>query len=515
MKISGIKPKASFGNISQQTADIMSRLCGGYPYVLRTRDSSSNKFQCAALLKLGTHYNFPIPLRFACGSGVSRIKLFCCVLILFFLSGCLRPPDTIKDVRELPQDHASYLKDTSVKDLLPAETVAHMDEDYNIIYFSVWHQRQPFHASLDRVSSLFNKFGRSPGYGENKKTHPVVWIKRLQQNALLDNYPNARHFAITTRHTNLRMLPTQGPHFYKPEGDIASWPFDNLQISSVAANTPIFVCHLSADKSWALVETNFAFGWIPVEDYARVDEGFIKTWESGRYAVIIKDKTSIFDAEGNFGLRTSIGQIFPLVNEMTDKLEILIAAADKNNCAVIKQVSVSRQIVAPKPLLLNYPNAIKIANELIDEPYGWGGLYGNRDCSAMTRDFFTPFGIWLPRHSEDQVKEVGTFVDLQGLDSAEKEKIILKKGIPYLSLLWRKGHVMLYIGRQNDRALIFHNAWGIKTIDLSGREGRKIIGKAVITTLYPGEELRSLAPDGLLIKNIAAMSILAPEKQTK
>jgi hypothetical protein len=496
MKISGIKPKASFGNISQQTA--------GY--------NSTNASNFTSFVFSKSHYNFPIPLRFACGSGVSRIKLFCCVLILFFLSGCLRPPDTIKDVRELPQDHASYLKDTSVKDLLPAETVAHMDEDYNIIYFSVWHQRQPFHASPDRVSSLFKKFGRSPGYGENKKTHSVVWIKRLQQNASLDNYPNARHFAITTRHTNLRMLPTQGPHFYKPEGDIASWPFDNLQISSVAANTPIFVCHLSADKSWALVETNFAFGWIPVEDYARVDEGFIKTWESGRYAAIIKDKTSIFDAEGNFGLRTSIGQIFPLVNEMTDKLEILIAAADKNNCAVIKQVSVSRQIVAPKPLLLNYPNAIKIANELIDEPYGWGGLYGNRDCSAMTRDFFTPFGIWLPRHSEDQVKEVGTFVDLQGLDSAEKEKIILEKGIPYLSLLWRKGHVMLYIGRQNDRALIFHNAWGIKTIDLSGREGRKIIGKAVITTLYPGNELSNLDPDGLLIKNIAAMSIVAPVK---
>ena len=438
------------------------------------------------------------------------------ILILFFLSGCLRPPDTIKDVRELPQDHASYLKDTAKpKDPLPAETQAQMDEDYNIIYFSVWHQRQPFHASPDRVSSLFKKFGSSPGYGENKKKHSVVWIKKLQQNAFLDNYPNALHFAITTRHTNLRMLPTQGPHFYKPGGDISGWPFDNLQISSVAANTPIFVCHLSADKSWALVETNFAFGWIPVEDYARVDDGFIKTWESGRYAVIIKDKTSILDAEGNFGLRTSIGQIFPLVNEMTDKLEILIAAADKNNCAVIKQAFVSRQIVAPKPLPLNYPNAIKIANELIDEPYGWGGLYGNRDCSAMTRDFFTPFGIWLPRHSEDQVKEVGTYIDLQGLDSAQKEKIILEKGIPYLSLLWRKGHVMLYIGEQNDRALIFHNAWGIKTIDLSGREGRKIIGKAVITTLYPGEELSSLAPDGLLIKNIAAMSILAPVKQNE
>jgi hypothetical protein len=91
----------------------------------------------------------------------------------------------------------------------------------------------------------------------------------------------------------------------------------------------------------------------------------------------------------------------------------------------------------------------------------------------------------------------------------------MEKGIPYLSLLWRKGHVMLYIGEQNDRALIFHNVWGLKTIDLTGREGRKIIGKAVITTLYPGEELYSLDPEGLLIKNIAAMSILAPVKQTQ
>ena len=140
----------------------------------------------------------------------------------------------------------------------------------------------------------------------------------------------------------------------------------------------------------------------------------------------------------------------------------------------------------------------------LGRPLRQSRLFGN------DQRFLAPFGIWLPRHSEDQVKEVGTYIDLQGLDPEQKEKIILEKGIPYLSLLWRKGHVMLYIGEQNDHALIFHNVWGIKTIDLSGREGRKIIGKAVITTLYPGEELNSLDPEGLLIKNISAMSIVAP-----
>jgi hypothetical protein len=134
----------------------------------------------------------------------------------------------------------------------------------------------------------------------------------------------------------------------------------------------------------------------------------------------------------------------------------------------------------------------------------------------MTRDFFAPFGIWLPRHSEDQVKEVGTYIDLQGFDSEQKEKIILEKGVPYLSLLWRKGHIMLYIGEQSGRALIFHNIWGLKTRALSGREGRKIIGQAVITTLCPGAELSCLDPqDGSLLKNISAMNILVPEKQNQ
>ena len=353
------------------------------------------------------------------------------------------------------------------------------------------------------------------GYGENKKKHSAEWLEKLQQNASLENYPNALHLAITTRNTNLRMLPTQRPHFYKPDGDSSGWPFDNLQISSVAANTPVFVCHLSTDKAWALVETYFTFGWIPAEDCARVDDKFIKTWESGRYAVIIKDQTSVFDTDDNFCLKASIGHIFPLVNEMPEKLEILIAATDKNNYAVIKHGFVSLQAAALKPLPFNYLNAVKIANELIDQPYGWGGLYGNRDCSAMTKDFFIPFGIWLPRHSEDQVKEVGTYINLQGLDPEQKEKVILEKGIPYLSLLWRKGHIMLYIGELNDRALIFHNIWGLKTRDFRGREGRKIIGKAVITTLCPGAELSCLDPGGLLIKTLSGMNVLAPEKQTQ
>ncbi|HON59138.1 MAG TPA: SH3 domain-containing protein [Smithella sp.] len=440
-------------------------------------------------------------------------------IIALVIFGCTTLPETIKDEVEIRQDHKALVEEKKAERplmdlLLPAATQSKMDADYNAFYFSVWHNPEPVHARPERVEQIFKRFSLNPGYGENKRKHSLSWIRALQKNAALDNYPKAMERAITIRQTNLRMLPTNRPHFYKPGGDIEGWPFDNLQISSVPTNTPVLICHLSEDKSWALVETSFAFGWVPVEDIARADENFRRTWECGRYGVVIKDKTTILDEGGKFSIRTSVGQIFPLVGETEGMMEILIAAADENGNAVIKRTRVSPRVVAAKPLPFTYSNAVNIANEFIDEPYGWGGLYGNRDCSAMTRDFFAPFGIWLPRHSADQAKTVGSFIDLQNLDPQEKEKIIVEKGVPYLSLLWRKGHVMLYIGAPNGRPLIFHNVWGLKIRDCRGREGRKIIGKAVITSLYPGAELPQLdRNDGLLINKIAALTILAPLEQ--
>jgi hypothetical protein len=65
------------------------------------------------------------------------------------------------------------------------------------------------------------------------------------------------------------------------------------------------------------------------------------------------------------------------------------------------------------------------------------------------------------------------------------------------------------IGQYRGRALILHNTWGLKTKTWLGKEGRHVIGKAVITTLQPGAELSDLArPMGLLINKVTGMSVL-------
>jgi len=186
------------------------------------------------------------------------------------------------------------------------------------------------------------------------------------------------------------------------------------------------------------------------------------------------------------------------------------AVPDSVRNAVLRQAMLPLDKAAVKPLPLTRRNIANAANRLLGEPYGWGGMYQNRDCSGMIKDLFAPFGIWLPRHSADQAKSGMASLDIAGLSDEEKEAVILEKGVPYLTLLWPKGHIMLYIGRQGSHPVVFSNMWGIRTRSLFRKEGRRIVGKAVITTLKPGRELRNADGDATHLSRIEKMTILVP-----
>jgi hypothetical protein len=70
-----------------------------------------------------------------------------------------------------------------------------------------------------------------------------------------------------------------------------------------------------------------------------------------------------------------------------------------------------------------------------------------------------------------------------------KESIIKDEGVPFATLLWLRGHITLYIGEYKGEPVMFHNVWGVRTDDGNG-EGRHIIGRAVVTSLQPGAELK-------------------------
>lgn len=434
--------------------------------------------------------------------------------LILLTSACAGAPETIRDIRYLKQDNLFYI-DKAVADrgVLNAADQRKMDANYDSMFFSPWH-RLKAHYPKETVEAGLKKYRDNPGYGENRRKHDMSWIRDLAANAHLETYPNACFAAITIDNSDLRVLPTHKPRFYEANTD-RGYPFDSLQESSVAANTPVFISHITKDKAWVLAETPYAVGWISARNIARVDANFVKAWETGQYAVIIKDKIPIYDEAGRFLFKVPLGSVFPELGEDAKNIKLLVAVTDQGGNAFMKSTVVSKDAAAAKPLRLTTFNIAKMANELINESYGWGGLYQNRDCSAMVKDLFAPFGLWLPRHSADQAKDGGTFIDLQGLSPQEKEAMILKQGIPYLTLIWRRGHIMLYIGSYEGRVLVFHNMWGVRTKDFLGRETRKIVGHAAITTLHPGIEFQdSENPEIGYLNGILGMTLLVnPEMQ--
>jgi hypothetical protein len=182
---------------------------------------------------------------------------------------------------------------------------------------------------------------------------------------------------------------------------------------------------------------------------------------------------------------------------------------DADGAAVARPARLAPDLAALKPLPLQSVRISELANRMLGQPYGWGGLYENRDCSATLRDLFAPFGVWLPRNSADQAKSGGVFHDLAGLGPAEKHARLQQQGVPFYTLLWLKGHIGLYLGADpaSGEPLLLHNLWGVRTSDWHGREGRALVGRLAITSLRPGEE-RGDVETGRFFERILGMTVL-------
>ncbi len=434
-------------------------------------------------------------------------------LLLIIYSGCTSTPEIIRDISSLKQDNTFYLEKSSANsELVTSDYQKMIDRKYNRLFFLPWHMERVRYSKNQAVWG-FKKHSKAPGYGENKRRHDREWIEKLSANAALETYPNTGIRAITIANTDLRVLPTHKPLFYDFNLPGEGYPFDYLQNSAIAANTPIYITHISEDKSWVLADSHYALGWIPIRDIAFVNKKFISAWENNCHIVVTRDKVPVYDRKGTFIFKAPLGALFPKSGETGRYYEIFVAVANESREAVIKKGIISKSNAGLKPLRITSLNVATLANELINEPYGWGGMYQNRDCSALMKDLFAPFGIWLPRNSTDQAATGGIFIDLGNLSPKEKEKMIIDRGVPYLTLIWARGHIMLYIGAYQGKALVFHNLWGIRTRSFLGKEGRKVIGHAAITTVSPGKELSNFDKNGEILNRIVGIILLIPPQE--
>lgn len=372
-------------------------------------------------------------------------------------------------------------------------------------YFRVWNIKK-IKTPLKEAMWVFNVFTPEKSFGENLQKIDKNFFDTILKNSNFQEYATLNQKALTLVKSNLRAAPTQRPLLRDPKLAGEGFPFDYFQNSTIEANKPILVSHYSKDRSWVFVESSFAAGWIRSRDIVFITQQESDMWQNARMSFLLKDNFPIYDENGSFLFHSHIGMVLPLVESNQTNNLVLTASGYDNSKAhfhssLLSSTNSSNEIVA-----FNSKNINSIIQELLKVNYGWGGMFGQRDCSSTIRDFFIPFGIWLPRNSYMQSR-VGEVIALKGMSDHEKIETIKKYGVPFETLLYKQGHIVLYAGVVDDKVIVFQNMWGVK-IRKDDKDGRYIVGKSVFSTLEVGKNLKYYDEDASLLKNLKSMNIV-------
>lgn len=435
------------------------------------------------------------------------------LVFLLMLAGCASNRSVVASLNQVDQDAFDYAQLPGAHYTIKPDKQKSLAQNFLKHYFAPWDERalyrlfEPLHSIYEDQKLTSQLYSQYPGWGADKKPHTPAWIQHIVANMHFANFPNLNRPGIIINDTDVRSLPTLDPSYDTRNDPGHCYPFDNLQMSYLPAGTPIRVLHTSADGAWHFVATPSFAGWIPEQNIALVDNKFIKRWKTGDYLVPVHDQMPIFDQQGFVQNQTRIGALYPLQNSQNTRYQTLIVSSDAKHHAVINTGFIHKSDARLFPIAFSPQKVAKIANQLVGNPYGWGGLYGYRDCSASLQDLFSPFGIWLPRNSGAQAHR-GHYVVLKGLDDLEKENKIMREAIPFLTLIHLPGHIMLYVGKYNGTAYVFHDMWGLHTKRLFAPSGRAVVGSTVITPIHFGRGYINVPRS--LLTNTIGMTFLLP-----
>ncbi|RVZ58640.1 hypothetical protein EC565_05050 [Helicobacter pylori] len=438
------------------------------------------------------------------------------VVFLFLFVGCMKKDFTLKDL-SLPQEASSYLASSqngshNNQSIDPQALRENLKESYLKAWYSPWLDAK-IKSNKKEVFWILKEMNKSTGYGEDLKPNAKAFNDELIKSMDIERYPSVKIKAVVVRDSDVRAVPTNKPYYLSPKG----YPFDRYQNSLIFQGTPVLVTHFNTDKTYAHIQSSFVYGWIKVSDLAYMHDKDIELLTHLKnYVMPIKDKIPLYTDYGGFYTNARVGELFALIPQSQNtpqkpqkkELKAYGFLRDAKGYAILQSVILEEKDFFVFPKAFNSENMAYFIDTMLGQKYGWGGLLGNRDCSAFTRDSFANFGILLPRNSYAQSRYANNYVDLSSMKAKEKEDYILKNATPFGTLIYLKGHIMLYLGAYNHQAIVAHSIWSVQTQKHFKTLSHKI-GGVVITSLWLAEEHNgAFSKKKLLIDRVLGMSDL-------
>ena len=279
-----------------------------------------------------------------------------------------------------------------------------------------------------------------------------LYYEKLKENINYDAIAteNTIKYGIILRRTPLKTWPTMDEAFSNQSSD-----YDRFLESTLYPYEPIAILHESKDKKWLFVKMYNYEGWVQKEDVAYTSFNILNLLINNHNFIVITEPKA-YTKYSNREL--DMGCTFPLLKKNNEYFTVLCPQKRADNSLYFTFGYIPIEHGSINYLPYTQKNTLSQAYKFIDEPYGWGGMNGYRDCSALVMDIYRSMGIKLKRNTDQQ--EIMSPINISVSKMSEADKINQLKTLPAGSLIFMNGHVMLYIGAYENTHYILHDTPG-------------------------------------------------------
>jgi cell wall-associated NlpC family hydrolase len=315
-----------------------------------------------------------------------------------------------------------------------------------------------------------------------------AYLLALRQNMNISAIHSANQvqYALTVTRTSIRTHPTGDFSTDMP----ADRDFDRFQETALDPAEAVVVLRRSRDGLWSYVQAYNYRGWLPTTDLAFATRAeWLDYQQSQPYLVVTASHLSVGGVSVAMGKRLPLavpGSVPKLVDGQVSagKYVVRLPWRRSDGKLACKLALVGRSDdVAAGYLSYTRANILRQVFKMLGERYGWGGLFGTRDCSALTMDTYRSFGFTLPRNADQQECSAGQAVFFKG-DRSKRYSQLQK--LLTGATLHMPGHVLLYLGRDGDRYYVIHaiySAGDVAHKNPDGTLGRLVINQVTVTDL--------------------------------
>lgn len=309
-------------------------------------------------------------------------------------------------------------------------------------------------------------------------------------------------YGLVVTYSDQRILPTQEPLY----AEALNTDFDELQNNTLNSGTPVAVLSRTRDGKWVYTLSSDSAGWVEAEKIAFCSKNDIKIFaKPENFAVVTASKEDIYlDAEMTKSMGyVQMGTRLPLVEEQAGCYAVLVPSRNNDGRLDLKTGYIRKSKASRGYLSYIARNIIFQAFEMINAPYGWGGMFGEQDCSRYVQQIFATVGVMLPRNSADQAKAGRIIAEFDQASDEDLKRKSLAKSVAGISLLYMKGHIMLYLGESGGRPYAIHSTWAYRVPD-KDRGTLFKIGRVAVTDL----ELGKGSKNGSLLERLKSVRMI-------